>query len=127
MMITEHFAWKEFESRGNPVPNDLRPNVIHLCHQLEVLRAHIGAPIHITSGWRSEHHNQSVSGAKRSQHLTGRAADIRVKGMRDYDLHAAIEELVMAGKMEDGGLGIYARNQPVHYDVRGSHARWDWR
>ena len=41
----------------------------------------------------------------------------RAKG--DVD---TIERLIREGKMEDGGMGRYSTF--VHYDVRGSRARW---
>jgi hypothetical protein len=36
-----------------------------------------------------------------------------------------IEDLIKAGSMPDGGVGMYAGW--VHYDVRHQRARWDGR
>lgn len=47
---------------------------------LDPLRAMIGRPIIITSGYRSKQVNELVGGSKTSQHLTGKAADIHVQG-----------------------------------------------
>ncbi|UJR82738.1 glycoside hydrolase family protein [Sandaracinus amylolyticus] len=120
---TEHFALREFRSKdGVDVPRPLRGNVQLLMAQLEVLRAEVGAPITITSGYRSPEHNKKVGGAKKSQHLCGIAADIKVKGMTPKEVHAKIEELIAAGRMKQGGLGLYKTF--VHYDIRGKKARW---
>ena len=43
---------------------------------LQAIREHFGKPITITSGYRTAAHNAAVGGAKSSQHLLGRAADI---------------------------------------------------
>ena len=44
---------------------------------LDPLREAYGKPIVVNSGYRCEKLNKLVGGAKKSQHLTGQAADIR--------------------------------------------------
>lgn len=54
-------------------------NLTNLCKQvLQPLRDHLGVPVVIRSGYRSEALNRKVGGAPTSQHLTGEAADIKV-------------------------------------------------
>ncbi|MBS0461764.1 MAG: peptidase M15A [Proteobacteria bacterium] len=57
---------------------------------LEPLRAHLGAPIHITSGYRPLRLNTAIGGALTSQHMVGQAADIYVTGMTPPQLCRAI-------------------------------------
>lgn len=47
-----------------------------LIDKLDALRAELGMPIKITSGYRCEEHNQTIGGVKYSQHVLGKAADI---------------------------------------------------
>ena len=47
---------------------------------LDPLRARIGRPIIITSGYRSQRVNELVGGSKTSQHMQGKAADIHIQG-----------------------------------------------
>lgn len=47
---------------------------------LDPLREKYGKPIMISSGYRCEKLNKAVGGAAKSQHLTGKAADICVAG-----------------------------------------------
>lgn len=47
---------------------------------LDPLRASIGRPIIITSGYRSQRVNELVGGSKISHHLSGKAADFHVQG-----------------------------------------------
>ena len=47
---------------------------------LEKLRARVGVPIIVTSGYRCPKHNRGVGGAKHSQHILGNAVDIKIKG-----------------------------------------------
>lgn len=48
---------------------------------LQCIREHFGKAVTVTSGYRTAAHNAAVGGAKSSQHLLGRAADIRVEGV----------------------------------------------
>ena len=66
-----------------------------------------------------------MGGSKRSQHLLGRAADIRVQGVSVEDVAAYAESL-----MPDwGGVGRYPVKAGratgwVHVDTRADKARW---
>ena len=51
---------------------------------LDPLREAWGSPIRVTSGYRCYTLNQLVGGAKKSQHLSGKAADIQPIG-RSFD------------------------------------------
>ena len=52
---------------------------IDLIGILEEVRQHFMKPVTITSGCRCANHNYRIGGAKDSQHIYGRAADIQVK------------------------------------------------
>jgi hypothetical protein len=55
-------------------------NLTVLCEKiLEPLRAHLGIPIKISSGYRSEVLNSLIGGAKSSQHKIGQAVDFDLK------------------------------------------------
>ena len=65
-------------------------NLKRLCEWLEALRVRACTPIIINSGYRSPQLNRKVGGAPTSNHLTGCAVDIRVSGMEQLILYAAI-------------------------------------
>lgn len=118
--ITEHFHLDEFDCHdGQPVPPGVVPSIYRLCTDvLEVIRVEWGGPILITSGWRSQKHNQAVGGAPQSTHLTGKGADIRpVYLARVPHLTLTIERLISQGKLPTlGGLGLY--KGWLHVDIR---------
>ena len=127
--LTKNFHIKEWnckEGGGTGVPWDLVDNVTRCATNLQVLRNEIGEAVRIISGWRGPLYNAKVGGAKKSQHLKGLAADIRVSGMKPEEVASIIEDLIEHKKMDEGGLGIYhgAKHGFVHYDCRLTKARW---
>lgn len=107
---------------GTPVPAELEANAHRLLNNLQVLRDAIGVPVYINSGYRTPAYNKRVGGVKNSQHPKATAGDITVKSMTPKQVHAKILKLIAAGKMHNGGLGLYPGF--VHYDVRRTPARW---
>lgn len=124
MKLTENFNSSEFDCKdGTKVPEKFMANCKEVAKNLQVLRNELGVPVTITgSGYRTLSHNTKVKGAKNSQHLTCSAADINAKGYTPKELAAKIEVLIKNGKMKQGGIGIYSGF--VHYDIRGTKARW---
>ena len=122
--MTKNFSKEEFDcSDGSEMNIAIYHNMVKVANQLQILRNYIGKPITINSAYRSEEYNASIGGAKNSQHIMGRAADIVVKGMTPLAVHTTIELLIEKGDMLQGGLGLY--DSFVHYDIRGTKARWD--
>lgn len=124
MKLTKNFDSKEFDCKdGTPVPTEFMDNCKELAENLQVLRDDLQVPVTVTgSGYRTPSYNKKVGGAKDSQHMYAKAADINAKGYTPIKLAAVIEKLIKEGKMKQGGLGIYPGF--VHYDIRGTKARW---
>jgi uncharacterized protein YcbK (DUF882 family) len=121
--LSKNFSTAEFKCKdGSHVPEELTANVQLLCDNLQVLREELDRPIRVISGYRSPKYNRRIGGARRSQHMTAKAADIRVSGMEPHEVHAVILRLIREGKMMKGGVGLYTTF--THYDVRGRNARW---
>lgn len=126
MRLSKNFTQREFKSKdGAVMPEDVLNNIQELACNLQTLRDFLGEPIKVTSGWRSPSHNEAIGGVKNSQHVLGKASDLQVKGVEPEDLYLIIDSLITTGQMKEGGLGLY--NTFVHYDIRGTKARWDKR
>lgn len=100
---------------------------------LDTIREAYGAPLRVVSGYRSPEHNAAVGGAKASQHMAGRAADICPVHREPGDierLRRVIEGLMIAGRLPAvGGIGYYGELW-IHVDCRlkvpsGHVARWN--
>lgn len=84
MQLSQHFSLAELtvsqtaDRAGlDNNPNDaVISNLTVLCHGLEMIRALVGLPILVSSGYRSPVVNKLVGGSDTSQHMTGSAADI---------------------------------------------------
>ncbi len=124
MKLTKNFNLEEFDCKdGTKVPKKYLLNVKEVADNLQVLRDYLGVSVSVTgSGYRSPAHNKKVGGAKFSQHLTASGADINAEGYEPKQLAEVIELLILKGKMKQGGLGTYPNF--IHYDIRGTKARW---
>ena len=100
-------------------------NATELLQNLQIIRDHFQRPIVIISGYRSPERNAAVGGADKSQHLEAKAADIKIAGVPTEEIYNRIDKLISQGKIKQGGLGKYIKSGFVHYDVRGTKARWE--
>tara|TARA_Y100000401_G_C8326015_1_gene228343 strand:+ start:4563 stop:4955 length:393 start_codon:yes stop_codon:yes gene_type:complete len=128
--MTKNFKLKEFECKGKScgncnVPDKVYFNLVKVANQLQWLRDYLGKPIKINSGYRCPSHNEASGGVKLSKHTLGMASDISVKGVEPEQVLATLEAGIQNGDVLQGGLGLY--DTFVHYDIRGSRARWDYR
>jgi len=85
--------------------------------KLQDLRRRLGVPMIVRSAYRSPEHNRAVSGAKRSQHLLGRAFDI---AMSNHDPRAFE---ITARACGFTGFGFYPRAGFMHIDT-GPAREW---
>jgi hypothetical protein len=58
---------------------------------LQPLRDAIGAPLTVTSGYRSPALNAAVGGAAKSQHMQGQAADVTAAGLSSLELLQVVQ------------------------------------
>lgn len=122
--LTKNFNISEFESKdGSKMPEDVLENVKVHAYNLQTIRDFCDATVTINSAYRSPTHNKNIGGASKSQHLTGNATDITVKGFSPDQVADIIEGLIRIDAIEEGGVGRY--NTFTHYDRRGYKARWD--
>jgi len=121
--LSENFKKSEFECRdGSDIPEDLMDNLKELVENLQIIRDHVDKPMRVISGYRSPKYNRKIKGARRSQHLQARAADLKVQGLSAKELREIIVTLIKEEKIKKGGVGLYTSF--VHYDTRGRNARW---
>jgi zinc D-Ala-D-Ala carboxypeptidase len=118
----KHFKIEEFECHCGCGRADMDEDFLA---SIDALREEAGFPFVITSGFRCKEHNDDISGAKGSQHLFGKAADIALSGSRAYVVMA------IAKKHNFNGIGI-AQKGPhnkrfIHLDTRdGPLGLWSY-
>lgn len=111
--LSENFHCSEFACRCGCGFNTVDAELVRI---LERVRGFFEQPVLVTSGCRCEEYNRKVGGAPNSQHVRGRAADIKVLNVdpmvvQEYCLQLGVP-----------GLGQYATF--THVDSRDGHARW---
>ena len=86
---------------------------------LQKFRYFVKAPVIINSAYRSEKHNKAVGGSPKSQHLLGKAFDIRITDKLDRaTIHKAAKDA--------GFRGIGDYDNFCHIDT-GQSRYWDLR
>lgn len=123
MQVTKNFKLSELEF-SDPIPAEKIASAVELLQNLQIIREHFQRPIVIISGYRSPERNKAVGGADKSQHLEAKAADIKIAGVPTEEIYNRIDKLIAQGKIKQGGLGKYLDSNFVHYDIRGTRARW---
>ena len=121
-MITKNFSIEEFQCRcGCNMPEFVKKNVIELAENLQIIRDEVGR-LDLTNSYRCKDHNSDVGGSTSSQHLVGKAADVKSKSIKPKEMAQIVNDLMKNEKIKTGGIGIY--NTFTHIDIRGVRARW---
>ena len=88
---TSNFNITEFMCRGKMIAGGMNSQLLV---GLEQLRYNLGGhKIVINSGYRCSIHNRAVGGIPNSEHLYGRAADIRVVGVLPSKVYATSDKI----------------------------------
>lgn len=114
--LSKNFRVREFRCQDDTDPIFVDSDLVDI---LQKVRDHFGKAVTITSAFRTASHNKKVGGATYSQHLYGKAADIKVSGVTP-SVVADFAETLMPGT---GGIGRYSTF--THVDVRKVKARWN--
>ena len=88
MNLTKHFTLAELTASSkarslgldNTPPPELVPRLVRTAEMLERIRATLGVPVIVTSGYRSPAVNRAVGGVATSDHSQGHAADFVAPG-----------------------------------------------
>lgn len=113
--LSKHFHREEFACKcgcGFDVVD------FQLLEMLEDIRERFMKPVVINSAARCEKHNKNVGGSPTSQHLLGKAADIKIEGEQP----GYIGTYVDARRKDSFGVGVY--DTFTHIDSRAVKARW---
>jgi hypothetical protein len=119
------FASKDKGAAQLP-PAAVKKNIKKLAIYIAEIENEFGGNLKIISGYRTAAHNAFVGGAEASQHLFGKAVDLKPGSGDDASLrlYVAISKLIDNKTIPEGGLGWYGEGKFVHYDFRGNRERW---
>jgi uncharacterized protein YcbK (DUF882 family) len=109
LKLSKNFTLNEFACKDGSKTITIDYELIE---KLQQLRDKIGKPVSITSGYRSVAYNKECGGIPTSNHLLGKAADIKVSGLSPLELAKAADRIGFKG------IGVYPTF--THVDVCGS-------
>lgn len=114
--LSTNFKVKEFACTDGSDPIFIDSDLVNI---LQKIRNHFGKAVTITSAYRTPGKNKACGGTTYSQHLYGKAADIKVNGVAPAKVAAYAEKLLP----KSGGIGIYKTF--THIDCRAAKSRWN--
>lgn len=130
----KYFSYSEFfksdvaeKHQVKNIPDDAQlPQVLGnikalVLNVLDPLRARIGRPVIITSGYRSQRVNELVGGSKTSQHLTGKAADFHVQGCTPQQMEVVYQTMQIGFDFDQ--LIFYPSKNIIHVSWDGNKNR----
>ena len=114
--LSANFKVKEFACTDGSDPIFIDTELVKI---LQKIRTHFGKSVTITSAYRTPTKNKACGGQTYSQHLYGRAADIKVSGVSPKKVAAYVNTILP----KSGGIGTY--KSFTHVDVRATKSRWN--
>ena len=122
MQLTPHFSLSELTRTSADVPNDPDLQALHhladLCRDvLEPVRAALGVPLRVNSGYRSASVNRIIGGSRTSQHMQGQAADVVPVGLDAEEAMQKIAAEVRAGRLPRLGQAIIYASGFLHLSI----------
>lgn len=134
MKISQYFTFDEFiDSQtavrlgidNHPYSINIELAIINTASRLDVVRALLGSPVLISSGYRSPELNKAIGGSPTSNHLTGEAVDFTCplygtpqdvfKRIRESSVQ--FDQLILEfGRWVHIGFGPKNRGQVLTYD-----------
>ena len=142
--LANHFSVRDFvskdllstgyKSKNHPiyllVDKKLIYKTLELCDSLNA-KGYNDKGFEIVAAHRNPSQNNTVKGPPKSRDLKGQALDIRIRDInKDGQINQADKKIVL-DLLEDriikdkGGVGRYVGTLSIHFDVRGTKARWD--
>jgi uncharacterized protein YcbK (DUF882 family) len=109
MKLSKNFTLNEFACKDGSKTITIDYELIE---KLQHLRDKAGKPVTITSGYRSVAYNKECGGIATSNHLLGKAADIKISRM------TPLEVAKLTDTFGFKGIGVYPTF--THVDVQGS-------
>lgn len=117
-MLSANFRVREFACKDGTDRILISDALVEL---LQAIRDRFGAPVIISSGYRTSAHDKRVGGSGSGYHTKGMAADIYISQIPPVKIAAFAQSQL--GKMGGVECGAYSSGGYVHVDVRAGKWR----
>ena len=119
--LSEHFDQKDFVCRCPECKGQEYKIHLGLIGALEMIAEHFKKKVEVLSGFWCESYYESLKKDKRSFHLKGKAAHIRIEGVSPAEIFKFAESIP-----ELRGVGLYIKEGFVHVDTRPEEKKGMW-
>ena len=118
--VSKYFTWEEVfvnrsEEEIKSTTDKILKNAIEHALKMDIVRDYLGAPITVTSWYRSPSSNIRAGGAPKSIHMIGKATDFVIKALKPSEVQKRLLDLYIK---EEFVLEITNGNW-THVDTRG--------
>ena len=114
--LTKNFKREEFACKCGCGYNTVDFDLVNICQEIA---DYFHDVVTVSSGCRCTSHNKAVGGGVNSQHLLGRAADLKLK----HTEPDAVQAYLINRYPDSLGIGKY--NTFTHIDSRDTKTRWE--
>ncbi|MHA3770468.1 YcbK family protein [Verrucomicrobiota bacterium sgz303538] len=122
--LTAYWRRTRGNVRNSVPPRELWPNILPALRVLNEFRRRHGAPVFLTSTYRSDAYNKAIGGERASCHTRFLAIDFTCKKGTPVQWARLLKEIRDTEKRFKGGIGVYPTRNFVHLDTRGYVANW---
>lgn len=119
--LSTNFKVSEFKCRDNSDEVLIDLDTVDI---IQKIRDNFKKSVTVVSAYRTPSYNKSISGAKASQHMYGKACDIQIDGIAPRKIAEYAENLNVKGIGLYEYSGLYGSQGFVHVDTRATRSRW---
>lgn len=110
---------------GTPYPEEFEDRGVVLLRMADKIRRKAGVRCDVISAYRTKAYNERKAGkseahqvASGSQHVEGRALDLRAHGFSAAQLYRIVKAMYDNGELPElGGIGLYPESNWIHVDT----------
>jgi len=113
----------QYDTRRIPTSSSIQSEILAIATELDKVRSAWGGSILVNSWYRPPDVNAEVGGAPNSQHIYGRAVDIRPGNGQLTTLQSWLDNGIWANRALGYGASCCGF---VHIDTRAGRIRWDY-
>jgi uncharacterized protein YcbK (DUF882 family) len=96
------------------MPQSVKANIVELAENLQTLRDEVGR-LDLTNAYRCKAHNADVGGSTNSQHLVGKAADVKSSYFTPSEIAEVVDGLMKSERISNFKYKTHHFNNNINF------------